>query len=145
MSESNDWKMLFGIENEYNTNRLYYAERGELFSYAIPHAMVIAAEEFGGFAEGICRFVDEDLRREKLSESIKAYERDSDRLRIRGLTGLRMQNRMRIYVDMGHPEISTAECTNPRDLLLQQKASERMIEAMRKKATYTLGLTDDPI
>lgn len=45
----------------------------------------------------------------------------------------------RIYVDGSHPEVSTPECSNPRDLVCWQKAGEKIIEAGRKKTEEETG------
>ncbi|MDP2598625.1 MAG: proteasome accessory factor PafA2 family protein [Candidatus Liptonbacteria bacterium] len=146
MWKGTDWKMLFGIENEYHTNSAYYA--GDRFlQLDIPYAIVDGAAEFGGVPDGGRSHVNlRELREmENFDAAARYHEAMIETRRKAGYTGYRMPNRMRIYVDMLHPEISTAECTNPRDLLLQQKASERMIETMRRQATEKLNLGEDPI
>ena len=52
-----------------------------------------------------------------------------------------LTNGARLYVDHAHPEYSTPEVTNPRDLVLWDKAGERvMAEAARRAATVpTIG------
>ncbi len=53
-----------------------------------------------------------------------------------GLANLILTNGARLYVDHAHPEYSTPEVTNPRDLVLWDKAGERvMAEAARRAAT----------
>src|SRR5262245_3368025 len=44
-----------------------------------------------------------------------------------GLANLILTNGARLYVDHAHPEYSTPECTNPRDIVLWDKAGERVI------------------
>jgi proteasome accessory factor PafA2 len=58
-----------------------------------------------------------------------------------GLANLILTNGARLYVDHAHPEYSTPEVTNPRDLVLWDKAGERvMAEAARRAATVpTVG------
>jgi Pup amidohydrolase len=46
-----------------------------------------------------------------------------------GLANLILTNGARLYVDHAHPEYSTPECTNPRDVLRWDKAGERVIAA----------------
>ena len=53
-----------------------------------------------------------------------------------GLANVILTNGARLYVDHAHPEYSTPECTNPRDLVKWDKAGERvMAEASRRAAT----------
>src|SRR3954464_7138186 len=53
-----------------------------------------------------------------------------------GLANVILTNGARLYVDHAHPEYSTPECTNPRDIVLWDKAGERVrAEAARRAAT----------
>jgi Pup amidohydrolase len=53
-----------------------------------------------------------------------------------GLANVILTNGARLYVDHAHPEYSTPECTNPRDIVLWDKAGERvMADASRRAAT----------
>ncbi|PZS07802.1 MAG: proteasome accessory factor PafA2 [Acidimicrobiales bacterium] len=53
-----------------------------------------------------------------------------------GLANVILTNGARLYVDHAHPEYSTPECTNPRDVVVWDKAGERiMVEASRAAAT----------
>lgn len=53
-----------------------------------------------------------------------------------GLANVILTNGARLYVDHAHPEYSTPEVTNPRDLVLWDKAGEYvMAEASRRAAT----------
>jgi Pup amidohydrolase len=53
-----------------------------------------------------------------------------------GLANVILTNGARLYVDHAHPEYSTPEVTSPRDLVLWDKAGERvMAEAARRAAT----------
>src|SRR5690349_328668 len=58
-----------------------------------------------------------------------------------GLANVILPNGARLYVDHAHPEYPTPEVTNPRDLVLWDKAGERvMAEAARRAATVpTVG------
>ncbi|MBW2360227.1 MAG: proteasome accessory factor PafA2 [Deltaproteobacteria bacterium] len=47
-------------------------------------------------------------------------------------------NGARYYVDHAHPEYSCPEVTNPRDLVIHEKAGERIIEASRREANALL-------
>src|SRR5258705_4056450 len=59
-----------------------------------------------------------------------------------GLANVILTNGARLYVDHAHPEYSTPEVTNPRDVVLWDKAGERvMAEAARRAATVpTVGV-----
>lgn len=49
-----------------------------------------------------------------------------------GLANVILTNGARLYVDHAHPEYSTPECTNPRDIVLWDKAGEQvMLDASR--------------
>jgi proteasome accessory factor PafA2 len=53
-----------------------------------------------------------------------------------GLANVILTNGARLYVDHAHPEYSTPECTNPRDIVLWDKAGEQvMLDAARFAAT----------
>jgi proteasome accessory factor PafA2 len=58
-----------------------------------------------------------------------------------GLANVILTNGARLYVDHAHPEYSTPECTNPRDVVLWDKAGERvMAEASKRAASVpTIG------
>jgi proteasome accessory factor A len=45
-----------------------------------------------------------------------------------GLASVVLTNGARFYVDHAHPEYSTPECTDPRDLVVHDKAGERILE-----------------
>jgi proteasome accessory factor A len=50
------------------------------------------------------------------------------------LINLILSNGARFYVDHAHPEYSTPECTNPRDLVIWDKAGERILNISRARA-----------
>jgi Pup amidohydrolase len=52
-----------------------------------------------------------------------------------GLANVILTNGARYYVDHAHPEYSTPECTNPRDLVIHDKAGERILERSIARAT----------
>src|SRR5215211_1320858 len=57
-----------------------------------------------------------------------------------GMANVILTNGARLYVDHAHPEYSTPEVTNPRDVVLWDKAGERiMAEASRRAATTVPG------
>ena len=55
-----------------------------------------------------------------------------------GLANVILTNGARYYVDHAHPEYSTPECTNPRDLLVHDKAGERILERSIDRATASM-------
>ncbi|WP_330932470.1 depupylase/deamidase Dop [Spiractinospora alimapuensis] len=60
-----------------------------------------------------------------------------------GLANVILTNGARLYVDHAHPEYSTPEVTNPRDLVLWDKAGERVMADAAQRASATPGI--DPI
>jgi proteasome accessory factor A len=50
------------------------------------------------------------------------------------LINLILSNGARFYVDHAHPEYSTPECTNPRDLVVWDRAGERVLNIARVRA-----------
>src|SRR5918996_1693954 len=52
-----------------------------------------------------------------------------------GLANVILTNGARYYVDHAHPEFSTPECTNPRQLVVYDKAGERILESSIERAT----------
>jgi proteasome accessory factor PafA2 len=55
-----------------------------------------------------------------------------------GLANVILPNGARYYVDHAHPEYSTPECANPRDLVIHDKAGERILEASLHHAAELL-------
>jgi proteasome accessory factor A len=49
-----------------------------------------------------------------------------------------LENGARYYVDHAHPEYSCPEVTNPRELVIHEKAGERVVEISRRAATQLL-------
>jgi proteasome accessory factor A len=56
-----------------------------------------------------------------------------------GLLSVILENGARYYVDHAHPEYSTPECTNARDLVVHDKAGERILAASLRAASSVLG------
>ncbi len=56
-----------------------------------------------------------------------------------GLANVILTNGARLYVDHAHPEYSTPECTNPRDVVLWDKAGERVMELAAQRALTVPG------
>lgn len=55
-----------------------------------------------------------------------------------GLANVILTNGARYYVDHAHPEYSTPECTNPYDLVVHDKAGERILERSIERATASM-------
>jgi proteasome accessory factor A len=56
-----------------------------------------------------------------------------------GLANVILTNGARLYVDHAHPEYSTPEVTNPRDLVMWDKAGERVMEIAATRALKVPG------
>lgn len=55
-----------------------------------------------------------------------------------GLVSVILENGARYYVDHAHPEYSTPECIDARELVIHDKAGERVLESSLKTALQTL-------
>jgi Pup amidohydrolase len=55
-----------------------------------------------------------------------------------GLANVILTNGARYYVDHAHPEYSTPECSNPRDLVIYDKAGERILASSIERASQLL-------
>jgi proteasome accessory factor PafA2 len=55
-----------------------------------------------------------------------------------GLANVILTNGARLYVDHAHPEYSTPEVTNPRDVVLWDKAGERIMAEASRRAAQTV-------
>jgi len=55
-----------------------------------------------------------------------------------GLANVILPNGARYYVDHAHPEYSTPECSNPRDVVVHDKAGERILERSLQLASELL-------
>ncbi len=53
-----------------------------------------------------------------------------------------LENGGRLYVDGAHPEYSTPECTNPRDVVVYEKAGERLIQLCMENANRLRKIED---
>src|SRR6478672_8193408 len=56
-----------------------------------------------------------------------------------GLANVILTNGARLYVDHAHPEYSTPECTNPRDIVLWDKAGEMVMQDAARRAARVPG------
>jgi Pup amidohydrolase len=55
-----------------------------------------------------------------------------------GLANTVLTNGARFYVDHAHPEYSTPECSNPRDVVIWDKAGERILEVGAERGSGSL-------
>jgi proteasome accessory factor PafA2 len=78
------------------------------------------------------------LRDARGFETVVAAEAPSDEEL--GLANVILTNGARYYVDHAHPEYSTPEWTNPRDLVIHDKAGERILELSIARATQAMPL-----
>ena len=56
-----------------------------------------------------------------------------------GLVSVILENGARYYVDHAHPEYSTPECTNALDLVIHDKAGERVLDISMQRALRAMG------
>jgi Pup amidohydrolase len=56
-----------------------------------------------------------------------------------GLANVILTNGARYYVDHAHPEFSTPECTNPRQLVVYDRAGERILESSIERASAMMS------
>ena len=61
-----------------------------------------------------------------------------------GIANVILTNGARLYVDHAHPEYSTPEVTNPRDIVLWDKAGERVMAEAARRAARDPGHPADP-
>lgn len=57
---------------------------------------------------------------------------------VKNTIDIALTNGSRLYVDHGHPEFSTAECIDPKDLVAVDKAGEIILNRAREKANQKL-------
>src|SRR3989475_2143539 len=76
------------------------------------------------------------LRDARGFEPVQAREGTEEDL---GLANVILPNGARYYVDHAHPEYSTPECMTARDLVLHDKAGERILERSLQAVEHLLG------
>ena len=62
-----------------------------------------------------------------------------------GLANVILPNGSRLYVDHAHPEYSSPECTNPRDVVVWDKAGERIMAEAAAAQRLALSAADQPV
>jgi Pup amidohydrolase len=120
---------VMGIETEYGISAPGAAD----FNPVLSSSFLINAYA------GSLRRVRWDYEQESPLRDARGYEPVQERQPVEedlGMANVILPNGARYYVDHAHPEYSTPECTNPRDLVTWDKAGERiMAEAGRRVRT----------
>ena len=121
-----------GIETEYG---IAVREAGE-FNPILTSSLLINA-----YAKPAFRRVKWDYEEESPLRDARGFERtglepsaDDES----GLVNVILPNGSRYYVDHAHPEYSSPECSNPRDVVVWDKAGERILEESIEAAQYVL-------
>ena len=115
---------VMGIETEY----------GIITRGVDDHNPILASSVLiNSFASPRLRRVRWDYEEENPLRDARGFERSSlDPPEDEMLVSVILDNGARYYVDHAHPEYSTPECTNARDLVVHDKAGERVLaESMR--------------
>ncbi|MBI1999055.1 MAG: proteasome accessory factor PafA2 family protein [Parcubacteria group bacterium] len=117
----------------------------EIASVLFPHAVL---GSWGGIrthgehrrADRLARpFIGDEEKRARSRHSLSF----SARAQRMGLSGVRLSNGARFYVDLSHPEYSIPETTNPLDAVIAQKAGDAIVEAVRYEFERTLRIAED--
>ena len=120
---------VMGIETEYGISGPGNAE----FNPVLASSLLI-----NGYA-GSLRRIRWDYEQESPLRDARGFEPLQEREAAEedlGLANVILPNGARYYVDHAHPEYSTPECATPRDLVIHDKAGERILEA-------SIALADD--
>src|SRR6478735_2829956 len=110
-----------GIETEYGISSPGAAE----FNPVLSSSFLINAYA------GSLRKIRWDYEQESPLRDARGYEPVQERQPVDedlGMANVILPNGARYYVDHAHPEYSTPECVTPRDLVIHDKAGERILE-----------------
>jgi proteasome accessory factor PafA2 len=113
---------VMGIETEYGISAPGTAE----FNPVLSSSFLINAYA------GSLRRIRWDYEQESPLRDARGYEPVQERQPVEedlGMANVILPNGARYYVDHAHPEYSTPECATPRDLVIHDKAGERILEA----------------
>ncbi len=112
---------VFGIETEYGIT----AAGSPDFNPVLASSILIST--YAGSLRRIRWDYEQEspLRDARGFEPVPAREGSDEDL---GLANVILPNGSRYYVDHAHPEYSTPECLTPRDLVVHDKAGERILE-----------------
>jgi proteasome accessory factor A len=111
-----------GIETEYGISMRDAAE----FNPILTSSLLINA-----YAQPVFKKVKWDYEEESPLRDARGFERPSADAAVEddsGLVNVILPNGSRYYVDHAHPEYSSPECSNARDLVIWDKAGERILE-----------------
>ena len=111
-----------GIETEYGISVRDTSE----FNPILTSSLLINA-----YAKPAFKRVKWDYEEENPLRDARGFERPGAELPVEDETGLVnviLPNGARYYVDHAHPEYSSPECSNPRDVVIWDKAGERILE-----------------
>ena len=111
-----------GIETEYGISVRDYSE----FNPILASSLLINA-----YAKPAFKRVKWDYEEENPLRDARGFERapaETPAEDDSGLVNVILPNGSRYYVDHAHPEYSSPECSNPRDLVVWDKAGERILE-----------------
>jgi proteasome accessory factor PafA2 len=111
-----------GIETEYGISVANYSD----FNPILASSLLINA-----YAKPAFRRVKWDYEEENPLRDARGFERAPAEAAVEdesGLVNVILPNGSRYYVDHAHPEYSSPECSNPRDLVVWDKAGERILE-----------------
>src|SRR6266581_1450080 len=112
---------VMGIETEYGISGPGAAE----FNPVLSSSFLINAYA------GRLRKIRWDYEQESPLRDARGFEPVQERQPVEedlGLANVVLPNGARYYVDHAHPEYSTPECASPRDLVIHDKAGERILE-----------------
>jgi proteasome accessory factor A len=111
---------VMGTETEYGISSPRVAD----FNPVMTSSLLI------GTYSGSLRRIRWDYEEESPLRDARGFEEPSIREPVEdvGLANVILSNGARYYVDHAHPEYSTPECTNPLDLVVHDKAGERILE-----------------
>ncbi|MGH2693879.1 MAG: depupylase/deamidase Dop [Actinomycetota bacterium] len=111
-----------GIETEYGISIRESAD----FNPILTSSLLINA-----YAKPALKRVKWDYEEENPLRDARGFERTPPEGMVEdesGLVNVILPNGSRFYVDHAHPEYSSPECSNPRDLVIWDKAGERILE-----------------
>src|SRR3989304_9136255 len=112
---------VIGTETEYGISAVGFPE----FNPVLSSSLLIST--YAGSLRRIRWDYEQEspLRDARGYEPVQVREASEEPL---GLANVTLPNGARYYVDHAHPEYSTPECASPRDLVVHDKAGERILE-----------------
>src|SRR5437016_6980281 len=123
---------VMGIETEYGISGLAVTD----FNPVLASSMLITSYA------GTLRRIRWDYEQESPLRDARGFEPVQDRPPVEedvGLANVILPNGARYYVDHAHPEYSTPECASPRDLVVHDRAGERIMERSLEALHQMLG------